>query len=402
MLTTEMLDQIKGSVDLLKNDGEVITQRFYKILFERNPELKNIFNMSNQREGVKNGQSRALADAIFAYASNIETPEKLMAAVNRIANKHASLLIKPDHYPLVGAALLEALCQHLGVDMEHPAIKAWGAAYGILADIFIKAEEEIYVENEEQEGGWRGFRPFRVARIVRESDHVRSFYLRPVDEGGLLAYRPGQYIGVKFDIEGHSQTEIRQYSLSDGPKVSIEGGYYRITVKEEQGAPAGVVSAYLHRKVKVGDTLDVSPPVGDFYLNEAGTRPVVLLSGGVGVTPMASMLKVALGTRDSADITFIHCAKSYREHTMHGTFAERAEQTHFKYFTVYEADDSGDYQGFLNDAMLDDMGIDFNADFYFCGPVPFMQHVAGLLRARGVARDQIHFEVFGPSLDVAA
>ncbi|UTW56078.1 NO-inducible flavohemoprotein [Kordiimonas sp. SCSIO 12610] len=402
MLTPDMLNQIKGSIELLKNEGEAITRRFYQILFERNPELKNIFNMSNQREGVENGQSRALADAIFAYASNIETPEKLMAAVNRIANKHTSLMIKPEHYPLVGEALLEALCQHLSVGMDHPAIEAWGIAYGILADIFIKTEEDIYAGNENRDGGWRGFRPFRIDRIVRESEHVRSFYLRPVDGGEILSYRPGQYIGVKFDIKGHDRSEIRQYSLSDGPKVSLEGGYYRITVKEEQGAPAGVVSTYLHRQVKVGDTLEVSPPVGDFYLNEGGERPIVLLSGGVGVTPMASMLKVALRTRDSADITFIHCAKSYREHTMHGNFAERAEQKRFKYFTVYETDDSGDYQGFLSDEMLDAMGVDFGADFYFCGPVPFMQHVAGLLRARGVARDQIHFEVFGPSLDVAA
>ena len=215
-------------------------------------------------EVLENAQSRALADAIFAYASNIETPEKLTAAVNRIANKHASLLIKPEHYPLVGAALLEALCVHLGIDMEHPAIKAWGAAYGILADIFIKAEEAIYSENEMRQGGWRGFRPFRVDRIVRESEYVRSFYLRPGDGGGLVSYRPGQYIGLRFDIEEHDRTEIRQYSLSDGPKVSLEGGYYRITVKEEQGMPAGVVSTYLHRTLKVGDMVEISPPVGGF------------------------------------------------------------------------------------------------------------------------------------------
>jgi nitric oxide dioxygenase len=402
MLTKEMLEQIKGSVELLKNDGQAITKRFYSILFDCNPELKNIFNMSNQRSDANNSQSRALADAVFAYASNIETPENLTAAVSRIANKHASLLIKPEHYPLVGEALLEALCQHLDVDEEHPAIKAWGVAYGILADIFIQAEEDIYSNNENRTGGWRGFRPFRIDRIVRESEHVRSFYLRPVDGGEIADYRPGQYIGVKFDIPGHDRDEIRQYSLSDGPKVSLEGGYYRITVKEEKGAPAGIVSTYLHGAIAVGDTLEVSPPVGDFYLSEMSERPVVFISGGVGITPMASMLKVATRTKENSDIIFIHCARSFSEHTMHGNFAELAEQKSFGYYTVYETDESGDYQGLLEASMLDDMGVDFQADFYFCGPIPFMKHVADLLKTRGVSREQLHFEVFGPSLDVAA
>jgi nitric oxide dioxygenase len=397
-----MLDQIKASVELLKNEGEVITKRFYKILFDRNPELKDIFNMSNQREDSENSQSRALADAIFAYASNIDTPENLTVAINRIANKHASLMIKPEHYPLVGNALLEALCQHLQVTADHPVIQAWGAAYQILADIFIDAEEGIYSANEARAGGWRGFRAFIVNRIVRESAFVRSFYLRPSDGGPIADYLPGQYIGVKFDIPGHDRSEIRQYSLSDSPAAALEGGYYRITVKEEANKKPGIVSTYLHKNVKIGDTFEVSPPVGDFYLKDENKKPVVLLSGGVGITPMASMLKSILSREESISVSFIHCAHSFSEHTMHASIAALSEQKGFKYFTVYEADDSGDYIGYLSDEMLGDMELDFNADFYFCGPIAFMKHVAKLLRARGVARDQIHFEVFGPSLDVAA
>ena len=402
MLTQSIIDQIKGSVELLKNEGEAITSRFYEILFERNPELKNIFNMSNQRKDGENRQARALADAVFAYASNIDTPENLTAAVTRIANKHASLMIKPEHYPLVGEALLTALCDHLNVDMQHPVIQAWAAAYGVLADIFINAEEDIYRTNEASEGGWRGFRQFRVDRIVRESALVRSFYLRPVDGEKIATFKPGQYVGVKFDLSGHDRTEIRQYSLSDSPDASLQGRYYRITVKEERNTTPGVVSTYLHQTARVGDVVELSPPVGDFYLKDKSEKPVVLLSGGVGITPMKAMLKTQIAEGGASAVTFIHCARNYEEHTMHGAVSELAEREGFKYFTVYEQDETGDYLGRLSDDMFVDMKIDFAADFYFCGPVPFMKHVADLLLARGVARDQLHFEVFGPSLDVAA
>ncbi len=402
MLTQSIIDQIKGSVELLKNEGETITSRFYEILFERNPELKNIFNMSNQRKDGENRQARALADAVFAYASNIDTPENLTAAVTRIANKHASLMIKPEHYPLVGEALLTALCDHLNVDMQHPVIQAWAVAYGVLADIFINAEEDIYRTNETSEGGWRGFRQFRIDRIVRESALVRSFYLRPVDGEKIATFKPGQYVGVKFDLSGHDRTEIRQYSLSDSPDASLQGRYYRITVKEERNTTPGVVSTYLHQTARVGDVVELSPPVGDFYLKDESEKPVVLLSGGVGITPMKAMLKTQIAEGGASAVTFIHCARNYEEHTMHGAVSELAEREDFKYFTVYEQDETGDYLGRLSDDMFVDMKIDFAADFYFCGPVPFMKHVADLLLARGVARDQLHFEVFGPSLDVAA
>lgn len=402
MLTQSIIDQIKGSVELLRNEGEAITARFYEILFERNPELKNIFNMSNQRKNGDNRQSRALADAIFAYASNIDTPENLTAAVTRIANKHASLMIKPEHYPLVGEALLTALCDHLNVGMKHPVIEAWATAYGVLADIFIKAEEDIYRTNEAADGGWRGFRRFRIDRIVRESALVRSFYLRPVDGGKITPYKPGQYVGVKFDLAGHDRTEIRQYSLSDSPDASLHGGYYRITVKEERNKTPGVVSSYLHRHARVGDVLELSPPVGDFYLKGESEKPVVLISGGVGITPMKAMLKALIADGKASAVTFIHCARNYDEHTMHGAVSELAEREGFNYYSVYEQDETGDYLGRLSDDMLAGMGIDFAADFYFCGPVPFMKHVADLLLARGVARSQLNFEVFGPSLDVAA
>ena len=144
----------------------------------------------------------------------------------------------------------------------------------------------VYDEKAAAPGGWRGGRAFKLAAKLEESAEITSFYFRPVDEQPILEFEPGQYIGIKLNIDG--QEVRRNYSLSALAKV----GRYRISVKRE---PGGVVSNYLHDRLQVGDIVELFPPAGEFTL-AASEKPLVLISGGVGITPTLPMLEAALAT----------------------------------------------------------------------------------------------------------
>lgn len=141
-------------------------------MFTHNPEVAPFFNPANQAGGT---QQRALASAICAYAANIDNLEVLGGAVELIAHKHTSLQIKPEHYPIVGENLLASIREVLGDGATDDVINAWAEAYGFLADILIGREKQIYKESAEKEGGWDGFRRFKIERKERESDIITSF-----------------------------------------------------------------------------------------------------------------------------------------------------------------------------------------------------------------------------------
>ncbi len=283
MLSEKTIEIVKSTVPLLQEKGVEITTRFYEILFSEHPELLNIFNHTNQKKGR---QQQALANAVYAAATYIDNLEVIIPVVKQIGHKHRSLGIKAEHYPIVGTCLLRAIKEVAGAPDE--VLNAWGEAYGVIADAFISIEAEMYEEAAHKEGGWKDFRNFVVVKKVKESDVITSFYLKPEDGGKVSSFIPGQYVTVQINIEGETYTHNRQYSLSDAPGKE----YYRISVKKEKGVdtPDGKVSNYLHDHVKEGDMLPVSAPAGDFVLNMDSTLPVVLISGGVGITPMMSML----------------------------------------------------------------------------------------------------------------
>ena len=157
MLTTAHIAVVKSTIPLLEAGGPAITDHFYQRMFAHNPELKNIFNMSNQKTGR---QKTALFEAILAYAKNIDNLAVLKHAVERITQKHTSFYIQPEHYKIVGLHLIETLRELLPEQFTEEVETAWTAAYGVLATIFINREEELYSEREASYGGWRGKRAF--------------------------------------------------------------------------------------------------------------------------------------------------------------------------------------------------------------------------------------------------
>ncbi|OAB46456.1 NO-inducible flavohemoprotein [Paenibacillus antarcticus] len=396
MLNQHTIEIIKSTVPVLQVHGQTITTAFYKMLFENHPELLNIFNHANQREGK---QQAALANAVLAAAANIDKLENILPVVKQISEKHRALGVLPEHYPIVGETLLAAISQVLGDAATPEIIDAWAQAYGVIADAFIGIETDMYHNVADAPGGWSGFRNFVVSQKIKESELITSFYLSPQDGGAISAYLPGQYITLRVQPEGEEYTHIRHYSLS----AAAGQPYYRITVKREDGAankPAGIVSTYLHEAVDVGTVVEVSAPAGDFTLDQSTDIPVVLISGGVGLTPMVSMLETLATEQPGREVTYIHAAINGRLHAMKGLIEELSQSLpHLTSYVCYEspeAEDTSHKSGYIDLPWLQEVANP-NSDFYFCGPTPFMKTIFKALQEWPIPQERIHFEFFGPA-----
>ena len=273
MLDAQTIATVKATIPLLVETGPKLTAHFYDRMFAHNPELKEIFNMSNQRNG---DQREALFNAIAAYASNIDNLPALLPAVEKIAQKHTSFQIKPEQYNIVGGHLLATLDEMFSPGQE--VLDAWGKAYGVLANVFIHRESEIYRDNASKNGGWEGTRAFRIVKKTPRSALITSFDLEPVDGQPVADYQPGQYLAIWLKPQEFEYQEIRQYSLTRKP----DGKGYRIAVKRENG---GQVSNWLHNASQEGDIVHLAAPAGDFFLAVEPETPVTLISGGVRIRP---------------------------------------------------------------------------------------------------------------------
>jgi nitric oxide dioxygenase len=399
-LDQHTIDVIKSTVPVLKEHGTTITKRFYQMMFENHPELKNIFNQTNQRKG---DQPKALANTVYAAALYIDQLEAILPVVKQIAQKHRSLNIKPEHYPIVGENLLRAIKDVLGDAATDEIISAWEKAYGVIADVFISVEREMYEEVKQAPGGWVDYRDFKVVKKVKESDVITSFYLEPADDEPFPLFKAGQYITVKAKMKDQPYEHLRQYSLSCAPGE----GYYRISVKREEAMgdyPDGNVSNYLHKHIQEGSVIPISAPGGDFFLDQQDTRPLVLLSGGVGLTPMMSMLETTIKENPNREVIFIHAAQSSSFHAMKDRVEEIVKQnSKVKSYTVYDKPiegDNYDKAGYIDYEWLSSVLSTNDASFYFCGPKGFMRAAYKLLKQYEVKDEDIHYEIFGPSEDI--
>ncbi len=258
---------------------------------------------------------------------------------------------------------------------------------------------------------WEGYRRFIVARKVRESGTVTSFYLTPEDGGPLAPFRPGQHIGIKLDIPGQFVPVMRSYTLSDSPS---QAGHYRLSIKREP-APAdepelepGVSSNFMHDHVAEGTVVELRAPGGDFVLRPEGKGPVVLLSGGVGCTPMISMLSAIADAGAAREVWFIHGVKNGAEHAF-GSFvralaAERPNiHVHIRYSRPGPADEAGrdfDSTGHVDMDLLRQLLPGPTPQFYLCGATPFMKSLYQGLTDWGVDPFQINYEFFGAASDL--
>ncbi|ACB95595.1 NO-inducible flavohemoprotein [Beijerinckia indica] len=393
-LSPETIALIKATVPALEAHGLDITREMYARLLQ-NPAIKSLFNQSHQGDGA---QPRALAMAVLAYAKNIDNLGMLAgAAVERIAQKHVGLNILAEHYPYVGEALIGAIRAVLGDAATPEIIDAWGKAYWFLADLLIGREKQIYDAHEQAPGGWTGWRDFTIARRIDESDTITSFELAPSDGKEVLRHRPGQYLSFAFDLADKGSFR-RNYSISSAPSQES----YRISVKR---ADQGKISNWLHDEGKIGVTLKVSAPAGEFALPASETCPLVLLSGGVGLTPMISMLEDLAQTDSQVPVRFIHATHSGATHAFGARVRalSDASKGRIRPTIFYSAprleDEIGvayDKAGHVTAAWLR-AEMPEDADYYVCGPHEFQRDLISGLRASGVADARIHYEFFGPT-----
>lgn len=392
MLDAQTIATVKSTIPLLVETGPKLTAHFYDRMFKHNPELKEIFNMSNQRNG---DQREALFNAIAAYASNIENLPALLPAVEKIAQKHTSFQIKPEQYNIVGEHLLATLDEMFSPGQE--VLDAWGKAYGVLAGVFVNRESELYQEHASKTGGWEGTRAFRIIAKNPQSALITSFEFEPVDGQPVADYQPGQYLGVWLKPEGFPHQEIRQYSLTRKPN----GKSYRIAVKRE---PGGQVSNWLHNDATVGDIVHLAVPAGDFFLDITPETPVTLISAGVGQTPMLAMLDTLVSRQHAAQVNWFHAAENGDVHAFADEVAQLGAQlanfsSHTWYRLPTDTDRAGagyNSEGLMDLSQTEGLYSDPAMQFYLCGPVVFMQFAARQLVESGVEAQNIHYECFGP------
>ncbi|EJN05975.1 NO-inducible flavohemoprotein [Phyllobacterium sp. YR531] len=398
-LRAETIALVKASVPALVAHGPAITSNMYSRLLQ-DPHIRALFNQANQKSG---SQVQALAGAILGYAQNIDNLEALVPVVERIAQKHIGYNILPEHYPYVATALIGAIAEVLGDAATEEILSAWGEAYWFLADILKGREKVIREEIAHTDGGWSGWRPFVVSEKIRESEVITSLILRPVDGQAVLRHRPGQYLTFRFDAPDQVDLK-RNYSISCAPN----GEYYRISVKREPNGQGG--SRFLHDYAEIGTVLETTPPSGDFFLSDAPKRPIILLSGGVGLTPMVSMMETIADHHSELEIHYVHGTMNSTTHAMNDHVHALARQHGRISVTTFYSDPcegdvlgkTHDFTGFVTIPWLKENTPFDQADFYLCGPKPFLEVFVGGLSRAGIAPDRIHYEFFGPTATLIA
>src|SRR5438128_8896410 len=244
---------------------------------------------------------------------------------------------------------------------------------------------------------WQGFRPLRVSQMERESRSIVSLVLVSADERPLAAALPGQFVVLRLRPRPDGAPLLRNYSLSDTPGAV----HYRVSVKQEVN---GAASTYVHNQVHVGDVLEVSAPRGTFTFRQS-LRPVVLLSAGVGATPVLAMLHALAAEASPREVWWLFGARNRDEHP----FAQESRRSlqsllHSRSYILYSRpgpqDQPGqdfDAPGHLSVTVLEEIGVPREADFYLCGPPAFLRDLTSGLAAWGVSAERMHTEIFGPT-----
>jgi nitric oxide dioxygenase len=360
-----------------------IVNDFYPRMFKNDPETKKFFNPANQFANPAL-QRIALGNAVVAYASNIEQPENLAEAIKIIAHKHCGLSVQDKHYPIVHRNLMAAIAHVLGDDVVTPEVgEGWSEAVLSLANVLIDAEKGLYQQAAERRGGWSGVKDFKVSYMEQVTSDCVEFTFTPVDGKGPIDFTPGQFLTLHLRLDGATP---RHYSITSAPGQE----YLKCCVKK---IPGGFVSGAMHN-LNVGDIVGLAPPFGAFQMT---TGPAVLISAGIGATPMQCFLKSA-----PESVRFIlHVDKNEKAHPFKANMEAAGVPTLFHYteepyvLKPYLAKGRPSPDALVQDVLKPYLS---DCDFYLCGPASFLNDMKSALESAGAKR--VHVDVFGPSLSL--
>ena len=390
MASPKTLEIVKATVPVLEEHGTAITTVFYKNMFNQHPELLDIFNETNQKLGR---QQTALAMTVLAAAKHLDKLAVLLPQVTQISHKHRALQILPEHYPIVGHHLIGAIKEVLGEAANDDIIDAWTEAYDEIADVFIQLEKTMY----EQEM-WEGFAPFKITEKVEAATDIAAFTVVPANDDidlNKLSLSAGQYITVKTDPEDSDHLALRHYSLYSA--TSDKGIQFAVR-RDNRNEHYGLVSNHLHDHLDVGDTILLSAPAGDFELNQELIQqndiPLVLVSAGVGVTPILSMLEAQVTANPKRPIVWVYACQNKDHHAFDSKVNEllAAADNVEKHIFYFEAGQILDETWLAN--------LPKPADIYVCGSMMFMESIIDGLMALDHGVDSVHYEPFGPKMSL--
>ncbi len=373
-LTPEHEEIVKVTLPTIGANIDTIAQTFYRTMFGKHPELlANVFNRGNQKSGE---QQRALAASIATFAAMLVDPDAPdpVDLLSRIGHKHVSLGITEDQYQIVYDNLFSAIVEVLGVDVvTEDVAAAWSEVYWIMADVLITYEKILYASDNVENGDV--FRDVKVVAKERLTDKVTTYTL----EGDLTEARPGQYTSIGVVLADGAR-QLRQYSI-----IGQAPGSYTIAVETE-----GEVSTHLSENVEVGDTIQATLAAGDLVLVD-DESPVVLVSSGIGSTPMVGMLSHLARTGSARRATYLHADDSEAVHAQLGQTTALLER-------LPEATVAHSYR---EDGQLIDVS-DYDlagSDVYLCGGSEFLQAIRRDLAALPVdkAPKSVRFELFSPN-----
>jgi nitric oxide dioxygenase len=389
---------IQATLPVVGAHIQEIAQCFYRRLFTTHPELLDgTFNRGHQSDGT---QQQALAKSVVAFATAlVNTPDRLPEnLLSRIAHKHTSLGIQPQQYQIVHDNLMSAIVEVLGDAVTPDIAAAWDEVYWLMAYTLIHVERGLYSA--------RGVRPqtvwrqWEVDKKIRETDDVVTFVVKRIENHLVKPSLPGQYITVQVPLPDGTR-QARQYSLSRADR----GESCQFTVKRVHGAagkPDGEASTLLHTRVRVGDVLSISVPFGALVLDDYAGRPMVFISAGIGIAPMAGMLSHLATAGSHLPITLLHADHNESAFALRGQIRDDiAALPNASIYVWYEqgAESQLPVQGVFPGRMdLSQVRLPDNALYYLCGPVPFMNEIRNALIELDIPPRDIQYEVFGPDL----
>ncbi|MDZ4265094.1 MAG: globin domain-containing protein [Mycobacterium sp.] len=385
---------VSATLPLIGAHIDEITTEFYRRMFAAHPELlRNLFNRGNQAQGA---QQRALAASIATFATHLVDPAlpHPVELLSRIGHKHASLGVTAEQYPIVYENLFAAIVEVLGVDtVTEEVAAAWDRVFWIMADTLIALEHDLY-----RGAGVADGDVYRRARVVSRVDDTSGVVLltvRSVDEP-FTGFLPGQYVSVGVTMPDGAR-QLRQYSLVSAPGTR-ELTFAVKPVGSVADQPAGEVSSWIAANVCVGDLLDVTVPFGDLPAPD-GSEPLVLISAGIGITPMIGILEYLAVEAPAATVQVLHADRSDQSHPLRERQHELLAQLPNATLDVWYEDGltagaPGAHPGLLT---LENIALADDAHVYLCGNSGFVQAVRSQLVARGVTTERVHCELFAPN-----